>query len=401
VKPLTDLEIRRAKKQAKPYRLYDGNGLTLYIPTTDVRSWQLRYKHDGREQTFTLGRLADMDLAGARKAAAKARAAVEEGAHLTVEKRIAKVRKVAATAMTFEKVSSAWADARARKMKWTPDYKAEVKASLDRHLADLMPLPVDKINATITAPMIDAVDRTAPEMAKKVEQRLVAIFDYALRRGLVPANPLPRPERTKTARRHLPAITDRKAVGTILRAADIAECFRGVRRAHWLATLTAQRLGSIMLATWDQFDLDAALWRIPRPNMKRKDEARGDHVVPIGPRTVAMLREWRQADGDNATIVCPARSGDRAITHEAVEKWYRRSLGLSGQHSPHSWRSVFKSWAADAGKDFDATEAHLDHGIGDKTAQSYDRAQRLELRRELATWYEAQVFVAREQTGGP
>jgi len=46
-----------------------------------------------------------------------------------------------------------------------------------------------------------------------------------------------------------------------------------------------------------------------------------------------MMREWRRIDGKDAVYVCPAPRGDGHVTREAVEKFYRRGLNLTGQHS--------------------------------------------------------------------
>jgi integrase len=79
-----------------------------------------------------------------------------------------------------------------------------------------------------------------------------------------------------------------------------------------------------------------------------------------------------------------------------MEKFYRVALGLAGKHSPHSWRTVFSTWARDAGKDRDAVEAHLDHVTGNATETSYDRAKRVERRREIIAWHEASIIAARD-----
>ena len=129
---------------------------------------------------------------------------------------------------------------------------------------------------------------------------------------------------------------------------------------------TAQRIGEIVGARWDEFDLQAGTWAIPRARMKRKDAQRGPHVVPLPPHFLTPLREWRRADGDAAIHTSPAPHGGGAITREAVEKCCRRTLELTGRHSPHSWRSVFSTWTRDAGKDADVIEAQLDHTIGTK-----------------------------------
>lgn len=395
---LTELVVRSAKPKEKPYRLRDGEGLFLYVPPSGVRAWQYRYKLAGKHQSTTLGKLDKMSLAEARAKADQARKLAERGEHVTTAKRVAKAAAVAATSTTFGPYAEAWVSAEHKRAHWTDDYKDEVAASLDNHLSGLNPLPIAAITAAVCAPHLRRCERKAPDMALKVRQRLRSILDAAVEDGIITANPLPVPRRRKrgTQRQHLPAVLDRAGVGAILRAADVAELSRGVRRAHLLTTFVVQRIGEIVPAEWSEFDLEAGVWSIPRGRMKRKDQGRGDHDVPLPPLLHAMLREWKRADGDGAVYACPAPLGDGHVTREAVEKLYRRKLGLTGQHSPHSWRSVFSTWAREAGKDGDVIEAQLDHVVGNKVQAAYDRAKRLELRRELVAWYERELNSARD-----
>ena len=128
-----------------------------------------------------------------------------------------------------------------------------------------------------------------------------------------------------------------------------------------------------------------------------RDEARGAHQVPIPRHLLAELKQWREADSDGAALVCPApRDPKRQITPEGVEKHFRDALGLAGKHSPHYWRSTFKSICSDAGKSSEVVEAQLDHVVGTKVASAYDRAKRLELRRRLMQWYESELIAARD-----
>ena len=393
------LEISRAKARSKPYRLADGGGLYLWVPPSGVRTWQFRYRHAGKQQTATLGRWSDVQgLAWARGKAEEARSRVNEGDHLTRVKAVKKATKRAASANTFDAVAADWLKSEARRAHWTPDYRDEVAASLANHLSELNSLPVLEITAAIAAPHLRRVERAAPDMAKKVRQRLRSILDYAVEGGVIQGNPIPAPRRRKRAegRPHLPAMLAKDGVGAILRAADKADVGKGVRRAHLLAAFTAQRVGEIVGATWDEIDMQSAVWSIPRDRMKRKDKERGPHAVPLPPRLFAMVKEWRRADGEDAIYVCPSPSGDAPITREAVEKFYRRGLGLSGKHSPHSWRSVLSTWANDAAEDADAVEAQLDHVTGGPTNASYDRAKRLARRADLMAWHEQALIAARD-----
>lgn len=393
------IEVAKAKAKPAAYRLADGGGLFLWVPRSGVKTWQFRYRHGGKPQTATFGKFSDTQgLAWARAKADEARSRVEDGDHLTRVKAVKKATKHAAAGNTFAKVSVAWLKSEAKRAKWTPAYRDEVEASLTNHLSKLDSLPLVEITAAMAAPYLRKVERTAPDMAKKVRQRLRSILDYAVEDGVIAGNPIPAPRRRKrgTERAHLPATLAKEGVGAILRAADKAEVGKGVRRAHLLSVFTAQRIGEIVGAQWPEINLQSAVWSIPRDRMKRKDEERGPHLVPIPPRLLDQVREWKRVDGDDAIYVCPSSSGDAPITREAVEKFYRRGLKLTGKHSPHSWRSVLSTWANDAGEDSDAVEAQLDHVTGGTVKVAYDRAKRLDRRADLMAWHEDALIAARD-----
>jgi integrase len=392
---LRDTQCKNAKPGPKPYRLNDGGGLFLYVAPSGVKAWQHKYSINGESGTATLGKFPDVALADARKLAAKSRDHVAEGVDPVAVKRTAKAQRRAATAETFVKLSELWAKRESMRRKWSADYVEEVSASLRNHLSDLDLLPVGKITAAIIAPIMDKVERKAPDMATKVGPRLRGILDYAVERGLIPVNPMPATKRRpKADRRHLPAVTDEQGVGEVLRQAERAEACVGVKRAHLMSIYTAQRISEVVNATWDEFDLSANLWTIPRSRMKVKRESLGDHLVPIPPKFAAELKEWKRIDGDESKWVCPAPRGDGAVTREALEKWYRETLKLRDRHSQHSWRSVFSTWSYRHKEAGDAIEKQLDHLIGGKVQQAYDRDPRLEQRRELMARHEARLLAA-------
>ena len=68
---LTDRAIRNAQPRDKPYRLFDGRRTRVVISSSGVKSWQLRYRLDGKDQTATLGKLDRLSLAEARDEAEK------------------------------------------------------------------------------------------------------------------------------------------------------------------------------------------------------------------------------------------------------------------------------------------------------------------------------------------
>lgn len=428
---LTDLRIRGAKPKERPYKIYDGDGLFLRIPPTDEKSWWLRYKHDGREQVYSLGKLKHVSLKEAREEAQKLRKLAAKGIQLTKHRDAERERRVLEQGNTFGAVADQWVVRSARVKGWSEDHQLKVRRSLG--LADaprggcgavlrrrLYDRPIIEVDARLVYSVMAEVERGRAAMGEKVRSRIRAVMNYAVWAGLIGGNPLPRAEggEERLERRHYAAVTDLEGIGLLLRAARDIEpqpCV-GVQRAHVLLAFTALRIGEVVGASWPEFQLDgvkvpvgdghatrldpnAGNWVIPRERMKQhRDTARGPHVVPLPPALLSMLREWREADGEGAVWVCVPRSGAyRPITPESVEKHYRDKLGLAGKHSPHSWRSTFSTVCREAGKDGDVIEAQLDHKVGQaKVASIYDRARRLELRRDLLRWYERTLIAARD-----
>lgn len=411
IKLLSDRTVKGAKARAKPYRLADGGNLYCLIAPTGTKSWQFRYRLNGTPHTYTIGKYPRVSLEAARVESDRARAAVEAGEHLTIKKHASRFAAIAKKSDIFEKVAAAWVESEEGRKRWTTDYKVEVAASLRNHLHRLGPFPISQINAPLVAPILRGIQHNAPLMLEKVHRRLRSIMDYAVEEGLIPSNPLPQ-RRARVARRHFPAVTDLPGVGEILRAARAADPCKGILRAHMLLAYTGMRVSEVVGARWDEFELNgvsvnydhkqrfdpaAGNWLIPRERMKRKDVGRGPHVVPLPPVLRDALKQWRTADGDGAVYVCPApRNAAEHITPEGVEKFYRNALNLGGKHSPHSWRSAFSTICREAGKAGEVIEAQLDHVVGTKVESAYDRAARVELRRELIRWYEEKLIAARD-----
>lgn len=395
-KLLNDRQVKGSKAKAKPYRLADGGNLYLYVSTSGVKSWQFRYRLNGTPYTYTVGKYPRVSLEAARSEATRARDDVAAGEHLTVKKRAAVLERIASNADTFVQVAGAWMEAEAHRKRWTADYRNEVAASLKNHLRPIEALPITKVNARIVAPILRGMMTRAPLMLDKVHRRLRGIMEFAVEEGLITGNPLPM-RRPRVDRRHFPAITDLPGIGEILRAARSADPCKGISRAHLLLAFTAQRVNEVSPAKWDEFDLSAGLWVIPRERMKRKDAERGPHTVPLPKVILSHLCDWRAADGDSSRYVCPApRDPSMPITAEGVEKFYRRTLNLAGKHSPHSWRSAFSTICREAGKPDDLIESQLDHVVGNKVQAAYDRAKRIDLRRALLEWYEQTLIAARD-----
>ena len=73
--------------------------------------------------------------------------------------------------------------------------------------------------------------------------------------------------------------------------------------AIMLALLTGARRNELLLATWDQFDLEAGVWVKPSAHTKQKRT----HRVPLSPRALELLTSMR-AEQPFEVFVFPTRA---------------------------------------------------------------------------------------------
>lgn len=71
--PLTDVAIRRIKPKAKPYKLYDGGGLFLWVQPKGGKWWRYEYRFLGKRKLLALGTYPEVSLADARESHKAAR----------------------------------------------------------------------------------------------------------------------------------------------------------------------------------------------------------------------------------------------------------------------------------------------------------------------------------------
>jgi len=64
--PITQAQIVNAKPRAKPYRLFDGQGLYVEIAPSGGRWWRFKYRINGKEKRLSLGVYPDVSLKAAR-----------------------------------------------------------------------------------------------------------------------------------------------------------------------------------------------------------------------------------------------------------------------------------------------------------------------------------------------
>lgn len=179
------------------------------------------------------------------------------------------------------------------------------------------------------------------------------------------------------------AITDPAKTGDLLRAIDGYAGSFVVRCALQLAPLVFVRPGELRKAEWSEFDLDAAVWRIPAAKMKMREE----HIVPLSAQAVVMLRELLPLTGSGQYVFPSVRSRARTMSENTVNAALR-GLGFDKDTmTGHGFRAMASTRLNEMGWAPDVIERQLAHAERNKVRAAYNRAQYMDERtRMMQAW---------------
>ena len=386
---LTAAAIRSARPKPAAYKLADAGGLHLYVAPNGRKSFRMRFRIAGKEQLLTIGAWPEISLDAARVRAAEAREQLARGA----DPRVCEI----AQTDDFEAVARRWHEHMRRR--WTEVHASDVLASLER---DVLPaigaMPLAAITPPVVLNALRLVEqRGRLETARRVRQRISAVFALAMSEGLVDSDPaaiVGRALMPPGPARRQPALLELADARALLAAVDQLAATPATKLASRFLALTAVRLAAVRGARWAEIeDLDgpAPLWRVPAARMKlaaaKKLEARHDHLVPLSAAAAAVLRAARDLHHGDANLhdrlVFPGRGGAAAIGEAAIGALYDRA-GFAGRHVPHGWRATFATILNERlPEERYAIDAALAHAPKDKVEAAYNRSEQLARRRRL------------------
>jgi len=395
---LNDAKLCAAKPRDKEYKLTDSYRLYLLVKPGGGKLWRWNYAYGGKQKSMNFGIYPMVSLLEARAKRDEARALLGEGKDPAIVKRLRIQANLDAAAMTFERVAREWHQT--FKSQWASIHADDVIRSLER---DVFPaigaLPISELTPPIVLQALRSVEaRGSIETAKRIRQRISAVFEYAVAQGTATSDPA---EKLASALKPLrkgrqPAITDITRLQKMIQEADEDYARPVTRLALRLLSLTAVRPGELREARWHEFeDLDGAqpLWRIPAFRMKgdyeRKAELDGDHLVPLARQSIDVLRALWPITGTYDLLFPSTRHAHKPMSENAIGYLLNRA-GYHGHHVPHGFRAAFSTimneWANAKGKKDDRAiiDLMLAHVPKGKVEGAYNRAAYMPRRRQLA-----------------
>lgn len=385
---LNDMQIRRAKPEAKAYTLGDGQGLSLLIEPNGSKSWRFRYRYAGKPKMISLGVYPTITLADARSRRDDARKLVAEGKNPSEIRKEQKIALQTESESAFEKIAKEWHQMKSAK--WSEGYASDIMEAFQN---DIFPYvgarPVGEIKPLELLNVLRKIEkRGALEKMRKVRQRCSEVFRYAIATGRAEYNPAADLSSALDVHqsKHFPFLKADE-IPDFLRALDGYTGSRLVLIATKLLMITGVRTIELRASLWSEFDLDNAIWEIPAERMKMRKA----HLVPLSTQALDLLKELEIMTG-NYRYVFPGRNDPYKPMSEASINQLIKRIGYSGRLTGHGFRHTLSTILHEQGFESSWIEMQLAHVDKNNIRGTYNHAQYLNRRREMMDWYSSYIF---------
>jgi len=225
------------------------------------------------------------------------------------------------------------------------------------------------------------------EIPVRMQALIVEVFRRAAQDGLINYNPAHdlKDIVERKAPKHHPAITKPEALGELLRTIDeYAQRNIISGSALQLMALLYQRPGELRQSKWDEFDLKACQWTIPKERMKM----RRPHWVSLPRQAIAILKVLQKISGPNGYVFPAIGRKIAPISENTLNHALRRMGVAKDEHSSHGFRATASTLLNGSGKwSPDIIELSLSHKDPDKVRSAYARGDFAKERVNMAQWW--------------
>lgn len=381
-KELSAIEISRLQTPGV-YFVGCVPGLALRVSDTKAKYWFLRCQIASKRRDIGIGGYPSTGLADARKTARDLKDKIRHGTDPIQERKAALSLLVAQqqAEWTFDACVKAYISA--HELGWkNAKHASQWRNTLTEYASSKIgKLLARDVQTSHVVAILEPIWATKTETAKRLRGRIELVLDWAktlgYRSGENPArwrghleNLLARPSKiTKRSNFKAVPVDEAPSFYKLLSSADGTGA-----AALRFAFLTAARSGEVRNATWDEFDLENAIWIVPGSRMK----AGREHRVPLQPEAVEIIK--RQPKIAEIDLVFSSAKGT-CLSDMTLSAVMRR---MKVDAVPHGLRSTFRDWVAEkTAFPGDLAEMALAHIINSKVEAAYRRGDMFERRREL------------------
>ncbi|EBX6823497.1 TPA: tyrosine-type recombinase/integrase [Salmonella enterica subsp. enterica serovar Agona] len=380
---LTDIQIKRAKPQDKPYTMNDGHGLSLLIKPDGSKGWRFRFRFAGKARLMSFGSYELVSLAEAREKRDTARKQVANGIDPVEERKAQKLAQKLSTENSFESVSREWHAAKADR--WTIAYREEIIKTFEQ---DVFPFigkrPISEIKPLELLEVLKRIEkRGALEKTRKVRQRCGEVFRYAIITGRAEYNPAPDLAIALAIpkQKHHPFLSAEELPHFVR---DL-ESYTGsiiTKNATKILMMTGVRTQEMRFATWSEIDFIKGIWEIPAERMKM----RRPHIVPLSSQVIELFKQLQPITSDYPYVFIGRNDRRKPISKESVNQVIE-SLGYKGRTTGHGFRHTLSTILHEMGFESAWIEIQLAHVDKNTIRGTYNHALYLDKRKYMMQKY--------------
>ena len=398
--PVSDRELKLALKSRSPVTLSCGDGLYFRKQTNSGQAaFLFRYKFAGTPRWMTLGaftgRLGSLTLSNARRAARQARVLLDQGKDPLDHKR-AQI-EAAAPRHSFRNLAEEWFSAEVEGRVKNP--KIPRRYLNNYLLPSLGTLKVKDIVPADLTRLLNRIRKDKPTSANDCLWYAKRVMEYGVRHRWITVNPL------AGLRPSLDAGGIEQSRDRSLAADEIGKLFRAMSKlpsfggdnilAIKLLLALCVRKGELLAAKWKEFDLDNAVWHLPKERTKTNTAL----DIPLPPITLNWLKTLKDLAGESE-YVFPARRRDPRSKKQHIGLDTLNAALANLEHGVehftlHDLRRTARTHLAALGIRPEVAERCLNHlppGIQGR----YDRHSYFEERREaLQQWANLLIEIER------
>jgi integrase len=281
-KDLTAAALASLKPAAGRREVPDGHtrGLYFVLQSSGAASWALRYRINGHNKKWTIGRHPEIDLKAARQMGREALVQIATGGDPAAEKQTA---RAAARAPADDLAEIAVEQFIRRHVRPLKSARATERLVRREILAPWKGRRLSEISRRDVHKLIDGVlDRPAPVLANRVRTHLKRFFAWAVERDIVQSSPV---DQVRTPTAETPrdrVLDDAELLALWTETVALGDPFGPVLQ---LLILTGQRLGEVSGMRWSEIDLATRLWTLPATRVKNGKR----HTIPLSPQALAIL----------------------------------------------------------------------------------------------------------------
>lgn len=352
----------------------DLPGFGIRLRERGSRTWIFQYKLGSKQRRMTLGSASAITVEKARKGYRNKNGKDVPGAEqlharvkLGQDPASDKAHDRAGAAKTFEAIATEYLEHQRARLR--PRSYPDLERHLTKHAKALHELQLAKIARGDIAPVIKAVAKNSGQVtANRVRTSLSSFFAWAMKQGIVDANPVIGTERNKEQSRE-----------RVLAPFELRAIWEALGNDHYsaiikLLALTGQRAGEIAGLRWSEI-CDGM---IVLPGQRTKNHR--PHVVPLSAPARAIIEAQQTREGRDLIFGRHAGSGPFSgwsRSKNDLDATIAEKTGKSLPHwTPHDLRRTAATNMAELGIQPHAIEAILNHVSGHKAgvAGIYNRS---------------------------